>query len=212
MEQAMSYEDLTNQYFLNPDPAFSDQRNEMTELNQQESHELPFYLMRMCPPEEPLNGATNLILHNERQQAFKQYCCKKVKEPLSAFLPDFPGNIDTTTFFTTGDEAKETSTLNSLLDPKLQVVEKEIHPPTFDQVSYSFRLYPGTVPSEYMVMVQTALPSSEFGSSKKSKKSKRSSNEGENGEKRKKKKDKKKKKEKDKDKEKEKKSSGNPAE
>lgn len=49
MEQAMSYEDLTNQYFLNPDPAFSDQRNEMTELNQQESHELPFYLMRMCP-------------------------------------------------------------------------------------------------------------------------------------------------------------------
>lgn len=92
--------------------------------------------------------------------------------------------------------------MSSLLDPKHQVVEKEIHPPTLDQVSYSFRLYPGVVPSEYMVMVQTALPSSEFGSSKKSKKSKRSSNEGENGEKRKKKKDKKKKKEKDKEKEK----------
>lgn len=47
MEQAMSYDDLTNQYF--PDAAYSDQRNEMIELNQQESHQLPFYLMRMCP-------------------------------------------------------------------------------------------------------------------------------------------------------------------
>ena len=89
-----------------------------------------------------LNGSTNLILHNERQHAFKQYCCKKVKEPLSAFLPDFPGNIDTTAFFNSGDEAKETGTLNSLLDPKLQVVNKEIFNLTSNQLS-SFRLYPG---------------------------------------------------------------------
>jgi hypothetical protein len=102
----------------------------------------PFYLMRPSPVEEAVNGSTNLILHNERQQAFKQYCCKKVKEPLSAFLPDFPGNIDTTTFFDSGDEAKETSTLNSLLDPKLQVVNKELYPLSNHQLT-SFRLYTG---------------------------------------------------------------------
>ncbi len=93
--------------------------------------------------EEQLNGSTNLILHNQRQQAFKQYCCKKVKEPLAAFIPDFPGNIDTTCFFVDGDESKETSTLNSLLDPKLQVVNKEIYQFTPHQLA-SFRLYPGS--------------------------------------------------------------------
>ncbi len=50
--------------------------------------------MFLLKDEEKLNGSTNLILHADRQQAFKQYCCKKVKEPLSAFLPDFPGSID----------------------------------------------------------------------------------------------------------------------
>ncbi|CAF0720338.1 unnamed protein product [Brachionus calyciflorus] len=222
MDPAMSYEDLANQDFMHQDQNFNSKlenfpdladgmRHEIVDHNHHEAHELPFYLMRPCPPEEPLNGSTNLILHNERQQAFKQYCCKKVKEPLSAFLPDFPGNIDTTVFFSTGDEAKETSTLNSLIDPKLQIINKEINSFTLDQISSSFRLYPGPLPSEYMVMVQTTLPSSEFGSSKKSKKSKRSSNEGEaNGEKRKKKKEKKKKKDKDKDKEK--KPSSNPTE
>lgn len=54
--------------------------------------------------EEPLTGSTNLILHNERQQAFQKYCNKKVKEPLTAFLPDFPGNIDTTSLFSANDE------------------------------------------------------------------------------------------------------------
>ncbi len=96
----------------------------------------------MTLAEEQLNGSTNLILHNQRQQAFKQYCCKKVKEPLAAFIPDFPGNIDTTRFFEDGDETKETSTLNSLLDPKLQVVNKEIYPFTIHQLA-SFRLYTG---------------------------------------------------------------------
>lgn len=45
----MSFEDLSNQYFLNPDPTYSEPRNEMIDLNNQESHDLPFYLMRMCP-------------------------------------------------------------------------------------------------------------------------------------------------------------------
>jgi hypothetical protein len=66
-----------------------------------------------------------------------------VKEPLSAFLPDFPGNIDTTSFFTTGYESKETSTLNSLLDPKLDVVNQEIYPLNNQQLQ-SFRLYTGS--------------------------------------------------------------------
>ncbi len=70
--------------------------------------DMPFYLIRPKPAEETLNGSTNLILHNDRQHAFTKYCCKKVKEPLSAFLPDFPGNINTTSFFVSGDEAKET--------------------------------------------------------------------------------------------------------
>ena len=54
-------------------------------------HNISIFLLK---DEEKLNGSTNLILHADRQQAFKQYCCKKVKEPLSAFLPDFPGSID----------------------------------------------------------------------------------------------------------------------
>ena len=101
----------------------------------EQENDLPFYLIRPPPSnldpaslftetcalllmilfllilhlvEEALNGSTNLILHNDRQHAFKQYCCKKVKEPLSSFLPDFPGNINTTSFFVSGDEAKET--------------------------------------------------------------------------------------------------------
>lgn len=167
---------------------------EDVQMEQQEP-DLPFYLIRPPPVEETLNGSTNLILHNDRQHAFKQYCCKKVKEPLSAFLPDFPGNINTTSFFVSGDEAKETSTLSSLLDPKFQIVKKDIHP--LNNSSFSaFRLYPGPLPEEYMIMVQTTAPVSN-GGSKKSKKSKRSSDgEMASSEKKKKKKEKKKKKDK----------------
>jgi hypothetical protein len=92
-----------------------------------------------------LNGSTNLILHNDRQHEFNKYCCKKVKESLSAFLPDFPGNIDTTVFFDHGEESKETSTLSSLLDPKFQTIQNEIYPLTGHQLS-SFRLYADTGP------------------------------------------------------------------
>lgn len=87
--------------------------------------------------EEKPNGSTNLILHNDRQQAFKQYCCKKVKEPLSAFLPDFPGSIDNIE-----DEVKAASTLGSILEQN--IVKKEIHSLTASQLT-SFRLYPGAV-------------------------------------------------------------------
>lgn len=155
--------------------------------------EPPFYLMRPPPDEDKPNGSTNLILHNEKQQAFKQYCCKKVKEPLSAFLPDFPGSIDNI-----DDEVKTASTLGSILQQN--IVKKEIHPFSASQLS-SFRLYPGALPDIYMSMVQANPPTaSEEGSSKKPKKSKKSSekekdkDKDEHGEKRKKKKDKKKKK------------------
>jgi hypothetical protein len=40
------------------------------------------------------NGATNLILYNQKQDKFNDYCCKKVKEQLSSFISHFPGNID----------------------------------------------------------------------------------------------------------------------
>lgn len=125
-----------------------------------------------------------------------------MKEPLSAFLPDFPGNINTTSFFVSGDEAKETSTLGSLLDPKINIVKKDIHPLTNSNFS-SFRLYPGPLPEEYMIMVQTTAPVSN-GGSKKSKKSKRNSDGEGSGEKEKEKKKKKKDK-----KNKKKKSAGN---
>ena len=94
--------------------------------------EMPFYLMRpapgilcikllsICLPQilkfqslllvvqEAVTGSTNLILHNERQHSFKQYCCKKVKESLKAFLTHCPGNIDTPAIFMSDDELKET--------------------------------------------------------------------------------------------------------
>lgn len=61
-----------------------------------------------------VNGSTNLILYNDLQQAFNKYCCKKVKEPLNAFLQKFPGTISTATISVEDEESKE-SRLVSLL-------------------------------------------------------------------------------------------------
>ena len=164
MDTVSSYDDQANAYENNVEMSSTgDQKSELIEhINQSQ----PFYLMRSTPrktlfvfffcvsdsiqrycifflikninkkAEEPLKGSTNLILHSERQQAFKQYCCKKVKEPLAAFLPDFPGNIDITTF---GDDSKETRfELKYTVLITKKYLRKIINKKDFFLINYSF--------------------------------------------------------------------------
>lgn len=46
--------------------------------------------------ENELTGATNLIAHYNLEHSYNKFCCgRKMKDQLSAFLPNLPGNIDT---------------------------------------------------------------------------------------------------------------------
>lgn len=42
-----------------------------------------------------LTGATNLMAYHGLEHTYNKLCSKKVKEELSAFLPQLPGVIDT---------------------------------------------------------------------------------------------------------------------
>lgn len=41
-----------------------------------------------------LTGNTNLITHYNLEHAYNKFCGKKVKEKLSNFLPELPGEMD----------------------------------------------------------------------------------------------------------------------
>ncbi len=41
-----------------------------------------------------LTGSTNLMAHYGLEHSYNKFNGKKVKEELSAFLPNLPGNID----------------------------------------------------------------------------------------------------------------------
>lgn len=76
-------------------------------------HSGPFYLMKEPPglglfmlnsaynhvyvkAESELTGATNLLLNYNLEHSYNKFCCgRKMKDQLSAFLPNLPGNIDT---------------------------------------------------------------------------------------------------------------------
>jgi mediator of RNA polymerase II transcription subunit 19 len=45
-----------------------------------------------------LTGNTNLITHYNLEHAYNKFCGKKVKEKLSNFLPELPGELPFVTF------------------------------------------------------------------------------------------------------------------
>ena len=51
-------------------------------------------LIAFIEPSE-LTGATNLMAYHGLEHTYNKLCSKKVKEELSAFLPQLPGIIDT---------------------------------------------------------------------------------------------------------------------
>lgn len=92
------------------------------------------------PVEQVITGETNLIQHNGLESAYHRYCNKKVKEELSAFLPNVCGNVDVP-----GTD-KGQGTLQGLFE-RPPICNKEILPLSQSQL-IGFRLHPGPVPSQ----------------------------------------------------------------
>ncbi|XP_015915563.1 mediator of RNA polymerase II transcription subunit 19 [Parasteatoda tepidariorum] len=110
-------------------------------------HSGPFYLMKE-PPKGELTGATNLMSHYNLEHSYNKFCGRKMKDQLSAFLPNLPGNID-------GPGSQDNSCLKSLID-KPPIGGKELLPLTGSQLS-GFRLHPGPLPEQYRLMSQPPL-------------------------------------------------------
>lgn len=47
---------------------------------------------------DDLTGNTNLITHYNLEHAYNKFCGKKVKEKLSNFLPELPGEVNVFVF------------------------------------------------------------------------------------------------------------------
>ncbi|XP_064620786.1 mediator of RNA polymerase II transcription subunit 19-like [Lineus longissimus] len=108
-------------------------------------HTGPFYLMKEPPDETELTGSTNLMSYNGLEHSYNKFSGKKVKEELSAFLPNLPGNIDT-------PGIQDNSSLRSLIE-KPPITGKEILPITGAALT-GFRLHPGPLPEQYRLMTQ----------------------------------------------------------
>ncbi|XP_077532878.1 mediator complex subunit 19 [Haemaphysalis longicornis] len=107
-------------------------------------HSGPFYLMKE-PPKSELTGATNLMVSYGLEHSYNKFSGRKVKDQLSAFLPNLPGNIDAP-----GDQ--DNSSLRSLIE-KPPVGGKELLALTGAQL-VGFRLHPGPLPEQYRMMSQ----------------------------------------------------------
>ncbi|KFM78233.1 Mediator of RNA polymerase II transcription subunit 19, partial [Stegodyphus mimosarum] len=107
-------------------------------------HSGPFYLMKE-PPKSELTGATNLMSYYNLEHSYNKFCGRKMKDQLSAFLPNLPGNID-------GPGNLDNSSLKSLIE-KPPIGGKELLPLTGSQLS-GFRLHPGPLPEQYRLMSQ----------------------------------------------------------
>ena len=60
------------------------------------SIKLIFYDVFSCMLEpSELTGLTNLMSYHGLEHSYHKFTSKKVKDELSAFLPNLPGNIDT---------------------------------------------------------------------------------------------------------------------
>ena len=52
-------------------------------------HSGPFYSLKEPPEQEKVTGQSNLIIEYNLEHAYQKFNGKKVKEPLSSFLPNF---------------------------------------------------------------------------------------------------------------------------
>jgi mediator of RNA polymerase II transcription subunit 19 len=97
-----------------------------------------------------LTGATNLFLHEKYnlEDAYNKFCCRrKLKDQLSSFLPNLPGNgID-------NPAPNDSSSLRSLIE-KPPICGKELLHLTPNQLT-GFRLHPGPLPEQYRFMATT---------------------------------------------------------
>ena len=60
------------------------------------AHGLDYLNLGICFTDQgDLTGSTNLMTHYCLEHAYNKISGKKLKEELSAFLPNLPGNIDT---------------------------------------------------------------------------------------------------------------------
>ncbi|KAL1232587.1 Mediator of RNA polymerase II transcription subunit [Trichinella spiralis] len=107
---------------------------------------MPFYMMKNELPTfrpSPITGSMNLLSYYGLDHAFNKFCNnKKLKEELSAFLPNLPGNIDT-------PAQKDGSSLRQLFE-KPPICGKEILPLSNSDLA-GFRLLPGSIPEEYQL-------------------------------------------------------------
>ncbi|CAG2123350.1 unnamed protein product, partial [Medioppia subpectinata] len=97
-------------------------------------HSGPFYLMKEPPAESELTGSANLLLKNSLEHSYNKFSGRKVKDQLSAFLPNLPGNIDVPAL-------QDNSSLR-LLYEKPPIGGKELLPLTANQL-LGFRLHAG---------------------------------------------------------------------
>ncbi|CAN7985154.1 unnamed protein product [Ixodes hexagonus] len=107
-------------------------------------HSGPFYLMKE-PPKSELTGATNLMVSYGLEHSYNKFSGRKVKDQLSAFLPNLPGNIDAP-----GDQ--DNSSLRSLIE-KPPVGGKELLSLSGAQL-VGFRLHPGPLPEQFRMASQ----------------------------------------------------------
>ena len=103
-------------------------------------HSGPFYCLKEPPEQEKLTGESNLIAEYNLEHAYQKFNGKKVKEPLSSFLPNLPGIVDTV-----GDN--DNSSLRSVIE-KPPITGKEIEKLSLSQLA-GFRLHPGPLPEQY---------------------------------------------------------------
>jgi len=103
-------------------------------------HSGPFYSLKEPPEQEKVTGQSNLIIEYNLEHAYQKFNGKKVKEPLSSFLPNLPGIVDTA-----GDG--DNSSLRSVIE-KPPITGKEIEKLSMSQLS-GFRLHPGPLPEQY---------------------------------------------------------------
>uniref|UniRef100_T1J6F6 Mediator of RNA polymerase II transcription subunit 19 n=1 Tax=Strigamia maritima TaxID=126957 RepID=T1J6F6_STRMM len=108
-------------------------------------HSGPFYLMKEPPTQSELTGATNLMNYYGLEHSYNKFTGKKVKDQLSAFLPNLPGMIDM-------PGHQDNSSLRSLIE-KPPIGGKELIPLSGSQL-LGFRLHTGPLPEHYRIMNQ----------------------------------------------------------
>ncbi|XP_078680066.1 mediator of RNA polymerase II transcription subunit 19-like isoform X4 [Branchiostoma floridae x Branchiostoma belcheri] len=142
-----------------PLPHRTDGEPPVTQNGQATHEDSVFYLLKDMPgiprPGGPhhvspgaqvdITGSVNLIQHHGLEHSFHKFCGKKVKEPLSNFLPNLPGFIDT-------PGLQDGSSLRSLIE-KPPIVGKELYQLSGPQLQ-GFRLHPGPIPEQYRLLHQ----------------------------------------------------------